>query len=252
MSSVFKKTLPHMAAAAAVATAWFCLDTGEAQACPSDPYIGTMCFVPYSFCPVNWSTANGQVLKVSDNPTLFSVIGATYGGDGQTTFALPDMRGRTWVGAGTGPGLTPAVLGQARGTDTQSVPLPAHTHLATFSPTGTPVPNTLSASIAMTASNANPPSGNTNGPTANAYLSSTPSVGLPAGKIWNTASTNPVPVGGITATATGGAGGGAMTGGTVTIGAYGNTSGDGSLQTIPPQLGLTACIAVNGLYPERP
>lgn len=251
MRSVLTKYLPRVVATAAVAAAWAGLDTGEAQACPAQPYIGTMCYVPYSYCPVNWVVANGQTLNINDNMALYSLIGTTYGGDGRATFAVPDMRGRAWVGAGTGPGLTAAVLGQPRGADTQSVPLPAHTHPATFTPSGT-VPNTLSASIAMTASNANPPSGNTTGPTANAYLSSTQSTGFTAGKIWNTASTNPVPVGGITATATGGAGGSAMTGGTVTIGAFGDTSGNGLLQTISPQLGLTACIAVNGEYPVKP
>lgn len=251
MSSVFERILPRVVATAAVAVAWTGLDTGEARACPFEPYLGTMCFVPYNYCPVNWTAANGQTLSISGNEALYSLFGTTYGGDGHTTFALPDMRARTWVGAGTGPNLTPAVLGQGRGAEIQSVPLPSHTHAAAFTPAGS-VPNTLSASISLTASNANPPSGNTNGPSANAYLSSTPASGPSSGKIWNAASTSPVPVGGITATAGGGAGGGAITGGIVEVAANGNVNGNAPLQTVPPQLGLTACIAVGGQYPVQP
>ncbi len=65
-----------------------------------------------NFAPRGWAFCEGQILPISQNTALFSILGTTYGGDGRTTFALPDLRGRVPVGAGTGPGLAPVKLGQ--------------------------------------------------------------------------------------------------------------------------------------------
>lgn len=84
-----------------------------------------------TFAPRNWAFCQNQILAIASNTALFSLLGTTYGGNGQTTFALPDFRGRIPVGAGQGPGLSPYVLGQMAGTETYTITnanFPAHTH----------------------------------------------------------------------------------------------------------------------------
>lgn len=88
------------------------------------------CFAA-DFAPKSWAFCNGQILQISTNQALFSLLGTTYGGNGQTTFALPDLRGRAPVSAGTGPGLSEYTLGQRTGTETVSLTtnnLPPHVH----------------------------------------------------------------------------------------------------------------------------
>ena len=97
----------------------------------SEPFIGQMAWVPYNFAPRGWAFCDGQVLPISENTALFSLLGTTFGGDGRTTFALPDVRGRVMLHAGNGPGLSPYTLGQRGGA--QSVTLdasqmPVHIH----------------------------------------------------------------------------------------------------------------------------
>mgnify|MGYP002360375519 FL=1 len=74
-----------------------------------------------NFPPASWAFCNGQLLAISENDALFSLIGTTYGGDGQTTFGLPDLRGRTPVQPGQGPGLSSYVLGQSTGTESNTL-----------------------------------------------------------------------------------------------------------------------------------
>jgi microcystin-dependent protein len=95
--------------------------------------------------PVDWAFCNGQVLRISDYNTLFSLIGVTYGGDGTTTFALPDLRGRIPVHAGQGTGLTPRTVSQKGGAEAVALAaanLPAHTHAlqVSLNPASTPQP----------------------------------------------------------------------------------------------------------------
>lgn len=85
--------------------------TVEAEAGP-DPYMGEIAIFGTNFCPRGWAEANGQLLKISEYQALFSLLGTMYGGDGRTTFALPDLRGRTAIGKGNGPGLEPKAQGQ--------------------------------------------------------------------------------------------------------------------------------------------
>ncbi|UTW59408.1 phage tail protein [Kordiimonas sp. SCSIO 12603] len=104
----------------------------------NDGTIGEVRLWAGNFAPKNWAFCDGQVLRAEDNQMLFSVIGATYGGDGFRTFALPDMRGRVAIGTGTGPGLSQSQLGGQRGVEavTLSVEeLPAHAHQLNFSTT---------------------------------------------------------------------------------------------------------------------
>lgn len=84
-----------------------------------------------NFSPKNWSYCAGQVLNISSNTALYSILGITYGGNGTTNFALPDLRGRVAIGAGQGPGLSLRQLGETGGSATTSLTLaqmPAHTH----------------------------------------------------------------------------------------------------------------------------
>ena len=96
-----------------------------------DPFIGQIILVPYNFAPQGWALCNGQLLSIAQNTALFSLLGTTYGGDGVTTFALPDLRGRVPVSSGQAPGLSNYFLGQAAGTETvtlNSNQMPAHSH----------------------------------------------------------------------------------------------------------------------------
>ena len=77
--------------------------------------IGEVRMFAGTFAPRGWFLCQGQLLSINQYTTLFSVIGTTYGGDGRTTFALPDLRGRTPMGVGKGPGLTPTNLGENKG-----------------------------------------------------------------------------------------------------------------------------------------
>lgn len=97
------------------------------------PFIGEIRMFGGNFAPRGFAFCSGQLLAISQNDTLFALIGTTYGGDGQTTFALPDLRGRIPVHAGQGPGLASYVLGQSSGSETVTLTaqqLPAHTHAA--------------------------------------------------------------------------------------------------------------------------
>ena len=71
-----------------------------------EPFIGQIQAFPYNFAPRGWALCDGQLLAISQNTALFSLIGTTYGGDGRTTFGLPDLRGRVPIHSGNGPGLT--------------------------------------------------------------------------------------------------------------------------------------------------
>jgi microcystin-dependent protein len=96
-----------------------------------EPFLGEVRWFAGNFAPRGWATCNGQVLAINQNEALFSLLGTTYGGDGRTTFALPDLRGRGMVHVGSEPGLTQRVQGQNGGTESETLTvnqLPAHTH----------------------------------------------------------------------------------------------------------------------------
>jgi len=96
-----------------------------------DQYLGEIRMFGGNFAPLGWAFCNGQLLSISENDALYSLIGTTYGGDGSSTFGVPDLRGRTPVHNGTGPGLPAMVLGQVAGSETVNMTqaqMPAHTH----------------------------------------------------------------------------------------------------------------------------
>ena len=99
----------------------------------SEPFLAEIRIFPYNFAPRGWAFCQGQLLSISQNTALFSIIGTTYGGNGITTFGLPDLQGRVPVHVGQGPGLSPYDLGQEGGTETVTLlatQIPPHSHPA--------------------------------------------------------------------------------------------------------------------------
>jgi microcystin-dependent protein len=100
----------------------------------SEPFIGQIMMFAGNFAPQGWALCDGSLLSISQNTALFSILGTTYGGNGQTNFALPDLRGRVPVHQGSGPGLSSYSLGQSGGSENVTLTgnqLPSHTHGAT-------------------------------------------------------------------------------------------------------------------------
>jgi microcystin-dependent protein len=143
----------------------------KALACSPDTYLGGMCAFGGNFTIRGWAKAEGQLLAISSNAALFSILGTTYGGDGRSTFGLPDLRGRSPIGQGQGPGLVNYRLGQRGGAETHTLnplQMPSHNHTATT--TTTNIVDTSATTIALRALAS---SSTTNSPT-NAALSNSP------------------------------------------------------------------------------
>lgn len=190
------------------------LASPPASACSTEPYIGSLCLFAGNFAPRGWALANGQLLAISQNSALFSILGTTYGGDGRTTFALPDLRGRAPLSAGTGPGLPNFSLGQSGGGVTTSLTtanMPSHTHSATVSTT-----------VANEDGNTDSPAGalHASASRTDIYFTGTPA--------------NPDQM--------------AANAVTVTIG---NTGGGQIFSTQSPYLAMNWIIALEGIYPSR-
>ena len=117
----------------------------------ANPFVAEIRIFPFNFAPRGWAFCNGQLLPISQNTALFSLLGTTYGGDGRTTFALPDLQGNAPMQPGQGPGLSLHDLGEAGGSDTvtlleSEIPSHSHTLMAQGAPADTNVP--VGASIA--------------------------------------------------------------------------------------------------------
>jgi microcystin-dependent protein len=100
----------------------------------SEPFLGQIATFGFNFAPRGWATCDGQILAIATNTALFSLLGTTFGGNGQTTFGLPDLRGRVPVHQGGGPGLSPYVMGEVTGVENVTLittQIPAHAHAAT-------------------------------------------------------------------------------------------------------------------------
>ena len=215
----------------------------------ADYYVGEIRMVGFNFAPApDWLECNGQLLQVSQYMALFSLIGTLYGGNGQTTFALPDLRSRVPLHYGQGVGqnnkpLPPYILGQNGGNPTIDTPLLTHNHTATF--TGTAPTQAPSVTVNVQGTSAQ---GGTSAPTGN-YLAGTTKVGQSSGNLYaaNPAATT---LGNIAGTS------GSITNlpapaGTVTV----NPAGTTAVPTIsiePPYLAVNFVIACNGIYPGRP
>lgn len=184
----------------------------------AEPFIGTIQAYGFNFAPRGWATCQGQVLAIAQNTALFSLLGTTYGGNGQTTFQLPNLAGRVPNGQGQAPGLSPYSMGQIAGTESTTLTtqqMPTHTH--TYA---------LNASTATGASSA-PASGN--------FL------GAPAGQ--DETSLNPVAVTIYTPTGTSVV---PLAGGSI-----GPAGGNQPFSIMQPYLTINWSIALEGIFPSR-
>lgn len=194
-----------------------------------DVFMGTILTFGFNFPPRNWALCAGQLIPISQNSALFALLGTTYGGNGQTTFALPNLQGRIQLGMGNGPGLTPRAIGEVSGTESVTLTqtnMPMHTHAATFTPTA-------SSGVQVSTNTV----GNTVVPSAaNSYLSGSPA-GPTSAAIWSATLTDPIAMGGV-----------AASGGTVAVGVAGGSQPFGIMN---PFLALNFSIALQGIFPSR-
>lgn len=202
----------------------------------------------FAWAPQGWLSCMGQLVNVSGNQALFSLLGNTYGGDGRANFGIPDLRGRGRMGQGSGPDLTPRVMGQKLGAEYHSltiVEMPIHHHTATFTPadggSGMPLTATLKAAVVNATSNT---------PSTGAYLAKTApnSASGPQDKAEfiyysGVAPEQTVDLAGLTVS-----GGGGSSGGSVTVD---NSGGSAPFSVLSPVQVLNPCICSNGLYPMR-
>jgi microcystin-dependent protein len=180
----------------------------------SDFFVGEIQIFGFAFAPKNWALCNGQLLSITQNTALFSLLGTTFGGDGVRTFALPDLRGRLPMGQGNGPGLTPRVLGQSFGEEN-------HTLLVTENPGHSHAVNAIAA---PTLTN------NTDVPGPTLLLAQTASTGQ--GGTVNLYVPDPQPASAMSAAAVG-------------------VTGGQSHSNLMPLLTVNFCIALSGIFPSR-
>ena len=189
----------------------------------SEPFIGEIRMFGFNFPPRNWVTCSGQLLPISQNPTLYALINGYYGGDGRTTMGVPDLRGRAPISSGQAPGLSYYTLGERGGSeltylnDTQ---IPSHSHTAT--------PNLESLTPAANST------GNEGSPGGNVPAEYTmQGARSPANFYSNAADTN-LKAGTVT--------------GTIAIG---DNGGGQPHNNRPPYIALNFCMAIAGLFPPR-
>lgn len=179
----------------------------------SDPYLGEIRMVGFNFAPNGWAYCDGSIMSIAQNSALFSLLGVNYGGNGQTTFGLPDLRGRSPVGQGTGMGLSPITIGEMSGSENVSLlsnQMPAHTHMVMVAGTATESVNTPSATNNVLGASGQGPGSAT---------------------IWSTALNNPVPLNPTTV----------------------SPAGNGlPVPVRNPYLGINFIIATQGIFPSRP
>ena len=199
-----------------------------------DPFIGQIMMFAGSFAPVNWALCNGQILAISQHTALFSILGTTYGGDGRTTFALPDLRGRVPMGSGDGIGLSPRVTGQRYGSEnvTLSVAqMPAHSQSAE---------TTISGSSGAAKLNASSAEGTTNVPLNN-YLAKPANLGRNSVNMYGSSADIEMASDAIEIDVSG-------LSGATTVGQAGGSSAHDNIQ---PSLVMNYIICINGVYPSR-
>jgi microcystin-dependent protein len=188
----------------------------------SNPFIGEIRLVGFNFAPVGWALCQGQLMAIAQNEPLFQLIGTTYGGDGQTTFALPDLRGRLAIDQGQGSGLQNYTLGGFAGTETATVSsaqLPVHTHTL----------NTTQLTASVKCKNG---PGNSRSPVGN----------VPA-----------IEAAGVTMTYSASAPDSSMktSGVSPVTGATASTGGGQAHENMQPYLVLNYCISLQGIFPSQ-
>lgn len=187
-----------------------------------EPLMGTVMLWAPNFAPRGWAFCSGQLMPIAQYSALFSLLGTTYGGDGRTTFALPDLRGRVPVGAGQSPGLSNQRLGEKGGAEQvtlTSAQMPSHTHAAK--------PNLTLSATSDIAGKSTPDADlivgtavDTNGVDVSCYSDSAADTTLKANSVT----------------------------GTIAVSETGGNRGHANMQ---PYLGLNYIIAIEGLFPSR-
>jgi microcystin-dependent protein len=184
----------------------------------AQPYLGQIEAFPYGFAPRNWQPCQGQLLPINQYQALFALLGTTYGGDGRTNFALPDLRGRVAMGQGNGAGLTPRVIGETVGEENHTVLLtetPMHGHLLNAAPNGAVASNVDNPGSTVGLGNATGLEGTSAIP-INPYATVPPNPATP------------------------------MAPTAITM-----NNGSQSHNNMMPFLGLQFCIAMSGIFPSR-
>lgn len=251
-----------------------------ASACASEPTVGDVCIVAMNWCPRLYAVADGSLLPINQNQALYALIGTNYGGDGRTTFGLPDLRGRAVVGSGTGanPALATVTYAQKLGQQAvalNSSMLPLHSHGATFVPTLADTPLTIPAQTGTLSIKANLPVASTTtgaqsginialNAGSNGYLSALKGANgvddVTFSGPYTTQDPGPgsallparVDISGNPALAATTVQVKTVNGGAVTVQPGGGVATPAPVPTQSPSLALTYCIAVQGLFPERP
>jgi microcystin-dependent protein len=180
----------------------------------SSPFLGQIALFPYNFAPLGWAMCQGQLLSISQNTALFSLLGTQFGGNGTSNFALPDLRGRVPIGQGQGPGLSVYDMGSQQGQESVTLTtatVPAHSHA---------FPAFASAATTSAPNGALPAEGHGAGRgglsfAVNTYSASGSAASLAAGQV--------APV----------------------------TSGGAPHNNLQPYLTLNWCIAMQGIFPSR-
>jgi microcystin-dependent protein len=209
------------------------------QACSPEPYIGSICAFGGNFAIRGYASANGQLLPINTNTALFSILGTTYGGDGRTTFGLPDLRGRAAVGWGNGPGLSNIGLGQRGGSESFALTnqqLPNHTHTLS----NVVVTNNLDFSASTAVLRAFSGNASSNSPTGNVLADSPRRENIYASGVPN------VDMGSEAIALDIQASGDLEVSGTI-----GTTGGNQPVFKRSPYLGVTYLIATQGFFPPR-
>jgi len=203
----------------------------SSSASASEPFIGEIKMFGGNFAPRNFAYCSGQLLAISSNTALFSILGTTYGGDGRTTFALPDLRGRVAIhaGGGTGPGLSAYKLGERGGVERVTLAanqLPRHTHVMTATATATA---TAIAKGTDARGNSETPGGNSHAKKSRTdqYSTAAPDVAMHADSVSVDVVVDSVDV------------------------SAGYTGGGQSHTNIQPFLGINYIIATVGIFPSR-
>lgn len=201
----------------------------------TDPFLGTLGIFGGLFTIRNYSKCLGQLMSISQNQALFALLGTTYGGDGRTTYSLPDLRGRSPVGAGTRPGGLDYIQGNMQGSELVGIEIPhmpAHSHTAIFTPLGGTNPVSGSLQVATNAAN-------TKEPDSDSYIAQNNSDGFFKPGF---SQANLTTIQGLSVS------GGGSAGGTVTVT---NTGGSTPLNVLNPVLAINWLIAIDGVFPPR-
>ncbi len=192
----------------------------------SEPFLGQIIQGGWNFSPRGYAFCNGQLISIAQNTALFALLGTTYGGNGQTTFALPDLQGRSMVHWGNGAGLTPVTLGEEGGAENVTLltsQMPAHTHAVTANP------NAFNAATSRGTSQS-PSTGAIFGRGVDSGAGdSIPQIFLPAG-------TTPTVALGLNIA------------GSINLGV---TGGSTPVAIRNPYLAVSVCIALEGIFPSR-